>query len=135
MNVYWDLCIIIDVYDNLPIMCVRWLESMVFKMSEFEASFQILMEAIEKHGTKKLIFKPSKTMIYLPDDQFFEGISIFQSGLSHSKIEKVARIYVDKSERDLICASSFQNLLNEMQLAIEFRSFDDHRSALAWLKE
>lgn len=135
MNLYWDLCIIVDFYETSKILCARWLEVRVFRMSEFEDSFHLLMGLIEKYKVKKLLMLPSTTMINLPEEQLLSTISLLQSGLAHSQIEKLARVYVDKSERDQYCINTFRTLLNEMQLKIEYRSFEDKKSALIWLEK
>jgi hypothetical protein len=134
MLLYEDFTIILERYKNSNILCVRWLEAYPFRMSEFELSFQILMERIEKHSIKKIIANCSKTMIHLPDEEYRSVISLLQSGLAHSKIEKIAHIYVDRSERDLQCITYFEEILNDMQLKIQFRNFDDRKSALLWLR-
>jgi len=114
-------------------MCVRWLEQQVFRMSEFEYSFHVLMENIEKFGIKKLLTIGSRTIIHLPEDQYMSVILLLQSGLAHSKIEKVARISGECSPEDIKCIQFIEHVMNEMQLEIEFQNFNSIHKALAWL--
>lgn len=135
MDLYSDFLIKIELAEESNIGCVQWLETQNFDMAAYEDSFHIMMNYIEQYKIRKLIFKSSSTMIHLPDDQYFSIISLLQSGFAHSRMEKVARIYVDKSKRDIECILHFEKLLNEMQLEISFKNFENRKEALTWLKE
>jgi hypothetical protein len=135
MQLYSDLNLSIELYKKPGIISVKWLESLSFSQVAFETSFHILMEIIEHHNIKRLLYQGSKTMIHLPDEQYLSMISLLHSGFAHSKIKKIARIYVDKSERDLERATYFKNIVNEMQLEIQVHNFEDAKSAVAWLEE
>lgn len=133
MVLFQDLTLIIERLPEFNILCVRWLEQQVFRMSEFEYSFHILMENIEKYDIKKLVAQSSRIMDQLPEDQYTSMVMLLQSGLAHSNIEKVARICLDNSEQDQKCSQQFEHIMNEMELEIDFRNFDSSRKALAWL--
>ena len=130
---FQDFTIVIERQPDTNIICVCWLEQQVFRMSDFEYSFHNLMENIEKFGTKKLLAQSSRSMIHLPEEQFTSVILLLQSGLAHSKIEKVARISSDNSPEDMKCIKYFEHIINEMQLEIDFKNFDKRKEALAWL--
>lgn len=134
MVVFQDYTLIIERQPETNILCVRWLEQQVFRMSDFESSFHILMENIEKFRIKKLLAQSSRSMIHLPEEQYISVILLLQSGLAHSKIEKVARISSDQSPEDKWCIQYFEHILNEMELEIDFRNFDSRKKALVWLK-
>lgn len=135
MLLYEDSSLILELYKNHKILCVRWLDAYPFRMFEFELAFHIFIERIEKHKIRKILTNSNKTIIHLPDDEFKSVISLIQSGLAHTNVEKMARIYVDKSKRDLQCIEYFKEMMNEMQLKIDFCNFDDRKTALLWLKE
>ena len=102
-------------------------------MSDFETGFHILMENIEKSGTKKMLARSSRNVINLPEEEYISVITLFQSGLAHSEIEKVARISSDNSAQDKRCLQYFEHVMNEMQLEVDFRNFDRRKEALEWL--
>ena len=133
MVVFQDYTIIIERQPETNILCVCWLDQQVFRMSDFQASFHILMENIEKFRIKKLLAKSSRTTINLPEEEYLSVITLLQSGLAHSEIEKVARISSDNSAQDKRCLQYFEHVMNEMQLEVDFRNFDRRKEALEWL--
>lgn len=135
MELYQDYSVVVELQEDTNILCVQWLEQHAFSYADFEMAFMTVIKFIEKYGIKKLVHRTTKTMIHLPDEEYLSIIALLQSGLAHSRIEKVARIYVDKSPRDLECIAHFEHMMNEMQLEIQFQNFENRRSALAWLME
>lgn len=135
MVLYEDLTVKIELYPAGGIIYIEWFDQNVFRMSDFEFSFTLLMENLERYGVKKLLVQTSRTMIHLPDAEYISVIGLLQSGLAHSRVLKVAKLFVDKSERDLRCKKYFKDMLNEMELEIGFRNFDTCGEALDWLKE
>lgn len=133
MVLYQDLSVSINLVEDSNIVCVTWFEQAAFRMSDFEYTFFTLIENLERLKTEKLLVKTSKTMIHLPDEEYKSVIALLQSGLAHSRVKKVAKIWVDHSERDLRCKEYFREIMNEMQLKILFRNFDNREAALAWL--
>ena len=135
MVLYKDLTLEIELYNDLNVLYIEWFEQTVFRMSDFEFSFHIVMENIVQYRIKKILVKTSKTIIHLPNEEYLSVIGLLQSGLAHSRIRKIAKLFIDKSPRDLECKQFFKDMLNEMQLEIDFRNFDTKAEALAWLKE
>ena len=135
MVLYKDLTLEIELYNDLNVLYIEWFEQTVFRMSDFEFSFHIVMENIVQYHIKKILVKTSKTIIHLPNEEYLSVIGLLQSGLAHSRIRKIAKLFIDKSPRDLECKQFFKDMLNEMQLEIDFRNFDTKAEALAWLKE
>ena len=135
MVLYKDLTLEIELYNDLNVLYIEWFEQTVFRMSDFEFSFHIVMENIVQYRIKKILVKTSKTIIHLPNEEYLSVIGLLQSGLAHSRIRKIAKLFIDKSPRDLDCKQFFKDMLNEMQLEIDFRNFDTKAEALAWLKE
>ena len=135
MVLYKDLSLEIELYNDLNVLYIEWFEQTVFRMSDFEFSFHIVMENIVQYRIKKILVKTSKTIIHLPNEEYLSVIGLLQSGLAHSRIRKIAKLFIDKSPRDLECKQFFKDMLNEMQLEIDFRNFDTKAEALAWLKE
>ena len=135
MVLYKDLTLEIELYNDLNVLYIEWFEQTVFRMSDFEFSFHIVMENIVQYRIKKILVKTSKTIIHLPNEEYLSVIGLLQSGLAHSRIRKIAKLFIDKSPRDLECKQLFKDMLNEMQLEIDFRNFDTKAEALAWLKE
>ena len=135
MVLYKDLTLEIELYNDLNVLNIEWFEQTVFRMSDFEFSFHIVMENIVQYRIKKILVKTSNTIIHLPNEEYLSVIGLLQSGLAHSRIRKIAKLFIDKSPRDLECKQFFKDMLNEMQLEIDFRNFDTKAEALAWLKE
>ena len=135
MILFQDLTIIIELQPETNILCVCWLEQQVFRMSDFETGFHILMKNLEKSGTKKMLARSSRNVINLPEEEYISVITLLQSGFAHSQIQKVAHVSRDQSEKYLQYIRNFEHIMNEMQLEIDFRSFDRYKKALDWLKE
>lgn len=135
MVLYQDLTVAINLVDDSNIICVTWFDQAGFKKSDFEFAFFILIENLERYQVKNLIVKISKTMMQLPDEEFQSIILLLQSGLAHSKVQKIARIMIDHSARESWCKEYFRNLMNDLQLKIKFRNFENRAAALAWLSK
>jgi hypothetical protein len=135
MITYTDQAINLLVLEADRILVVEWLDTDHFQMSAFELSFYTLMQKIEKYKIKKLIWHANNTVINLPEEEFRSVVLLLQSGLAHAGIKKVARLFVDKSEKDLKCLAIFNEILSNMGLKIEVGNFDDQESAEAWIKK
>jgi hypothetical protein len=121
--------------ENEKILVVSWFDYDPFMKLHFERYFFNIIELINRSDIKKLVLDCSCRRHNPTPADFKEIFELFLSGLSTTKLEKLARI----CPPDLVFSSKYNQLLKQMvyelDLTFELRSFKNTKEAFNWINE
>ena len=117
------------------ILVVSWFDYDPFMKLHFERYFFNIIDLINRKEIKKLVLDCSCRRHNPSVSDFKEIFELFLSGLSTTRLEKMARI----CPPDLVASTNYNRLLermiDELDLTFELRNFKHAQDAFCWVKE
>ena len=121
--------------ENEPMLVVSWFDYDPFMRLSFETYFFNIIEHINQFDVKKLVLDCSFRRHSPSEDDFREIFELFFSGLSATKLEKLARICPPDPVKSLKYNRLLERIKDELNLRFELRNFKNKESAFSWIKE
>jgi hypothetical protein len=121
-------------YEEAAALYARWPNNDRFMPRDFQYTFTLLMDTIEKFKAKKLIIDSGSNYNNLSEADYRYISELLFSGLMYAGIEKVARIFSPFAGIEENFKKHNQQVRNEMGAGFELQNFAYLESALFWLK-
>ena len=112
----------------------RWPDNDRFMPRDFQYTFTLLIDIVEKLKVKILIIDSGTNYNNLSETDYRYISELFFSGLIYAGIEKVARVFSPFAGIEDNFKKHNQQVRNEMEAGFELQNFANLESALIWLK-
>ena len=120
-------------YDvKLDLVQVKWPDIEDIYLPEIFHSVNTLVENIKNYNIRNLLVDARETKLLTSYQDADRVVEAFTVGLSHSRLEKLARIESLNYQRE----NMLRQLTNDLNARFAYRTmfFRDYESALAWLQ-
>jgi len=114
------------------ILSLNWPDVKDFLLPEVKRELKVLIDTIKHYDVKKLLIDTSKAKVEVTDAEYQAFVSAFVSTLKDTRLQKLARIGTNNPNREKISDQAKET--SQIDLFMEFRSFNSGPEALAWLQ-
>jgi hypothetical protein len=104
-----------------------------FGLSEVSFCLELIVDSIKNYDIKYLLLDSSKSVIEVDDEAYKAIITKLALDLMNSHLKKIARIGTKDTQREEKAAKVATELRLELNLPIDYKSFNSKAEALDWL--
>ncbi|MFC5272355.1 hypothetical protein [Adhaeribacter terreus] len=124
------------IYDpKTDILTVRFPDAVGTPVSQIENSLQKLAQNAANYDVKKLLLDISSGVPGLDEEHYHYLVEVFLKTLSHSRIQKIARVIPENPAREYLIDHIASEMYQNLGLPFIGRSFTSKAEACAWLQE
>lgn len=105
-----------------------------YLLSEIKRSIDTLVETATYYDVKRLLLDSSRTVISVSEEGSRDIATYLAIGLSHTRVQKVARVQSLSSAVEVRAHSNINHLKESRLLPFQLRNFTDKSEATEWLQ-
>ncbi|MFC5272356.1 hypothetical protein [Adhaeribacter terreus] len=117
------------------ILSVKYPDLTGIPLSQIRNSLDKLCRNVVNYDVKKLLLDIRSGVKGVTETQYKELVNEFLKQLSHTRLEKIARILPDNPARQYLVQHYAQILQKDISVRFKDRSFSNKAEALAWLEK
>ncbi|MFD2513480.1 hypothetical protein ACFSRY_06350 [Pontibacter locisalis] len=125
----------LDYNPATDILDVKYPDLHDFLLPEIKHSIDIMIDIIKNYDVKKLLLDSTSTLISVSDEESREVAVYLASGLTRTRVQKVARIQSPSVTVEKTAQGNLKHLQESTALPFELQNFASMTEALDWLKE
>ena len=130
--VLYESKLLVLTYDaSTDVLSLEWPDVREFIMPEMEKEVTILIDTIIHYDIKKLVVDTSHASIQVNDAQYQEFLIAFATRLTHTRLQKFARIITAEPEKETQINTAKET--THIAQLIDCRSFSTMEEAKSWL--
>ncbi|QMU30411.1 hypothetical protein [Adhaeribacter radiodurans] len=104
-----------------------------FGLSEVSYCLGLIVEYIRNYDIKKLLLDSSNSVVEVEDEAYKTITTQFALNLMNTRLKKLARVGTTNTNREESSAKISQEIKQELNLPIEYKSFNGKAEAMEWL--